>query len=161
MDLRSLLLGGLPDGVQAVALGGQQTLVGLNEVGSGDTGAVFPLDVITQLDDVSAALSALFQTVLADVISSVAKTDRYALDGYAAAVYGGVQDYRAKTGENRSALLIAQYDPADDAGSIAEALGITEAQLREKIMAEMMANMNQPTAAPATGAENTEDAPKE
>ena len=48
---------------------------------------------------------------VADVISSVAKTDRYALDGYAAAVYGGVQDYRAKTGRNSHTLVWADHSP--------------------------------------------------
>ena len=48
---------------------------------------------------------------VADVISSVAKTDRYALDGYAAAVYGGVQDYRAKTGKNSYTLVWADHSP--------------------------------------------------
>ena len=46
-----------------------------------------------------------------DVISSVAKTDCYALDGYAAAVYGGVQDYRAKTGRNSHTLVWADHSP--------------------------------------------------
>ncbi len=48
---------------------------------------------------------------VADVISSVAKTDRYALDGYAAAVYGGVQDYRAKTGKNSHTLVWVNHSP--------------------------------------------------
>lgn len=46
-----------------------------------------------------------------DVISSVSKTDRYALDPYAAAVYGGVQDYRAKTGKHNYTLVWANHRP--------------------------------------------------
>jgi Na+-driven multidrug efflux pump len=68
-----------------------------------------------------------------NTVLNVFRTNGYICGPQTAMAYGGVQDYRAKTGENRSALLIAQYDPADDAGSIAEALGITEAQLREKM----------------------------
>lgn len=46
-----------------------------------------------------------------DVISSVKKTDNYSLDVYAAAVYGGVQDYRAKTGKHNFTLVWANHRP--------------------------------------------------
>ena len=52
-------------------------------------------------------------------------------------------------------------DEAAIEAMIAKQRAAIEAQLREKIMAEMMANMAKPTAAPAAGTENTEDAPKE
>lgn len=46
-----------------------------------------------------------------DVISSVSKTDNYALDPYAAAIYGGLQDYRAKTGKNSHTLIWSKHNP--------------------------------------------------
>ena len=46
-----------------------------------------------------------------DVIVSVSKTDNYSLDSYAAAVYGGIQDYRAKTGKNNYTLVWAKFSP--------------------------------------------------
>ncbi len=48
---------------------------------------------------------------VADVVNSVAKTDSYALNPYAAAVYGGVQDYRAKTGKHNFTLVWANHSP--------------------------------------------------
>ena len=48
---------------------------------------------------------------VADVISSVSKTDGYSLDAYAAAIYGGLQDYRAKTGRNCHTLVWASHKP--------------------------------------------------
>ncbi len=41
------------------------------------------------------------------VINSVLRTDTYVLNAETAFVYGGLQDYRASTGENRPALLLA------------------------------------------------------
>lgn len=46
-----------------------------------------------------------------DVIVSVSQTDNYSLDSYAAAVYGGIQDYRAKTGKNNYTMVWAKFSP--------------------------------------------------
>ena len=55
----------------------------------------------------------------------------------------------------------AAMDEAAIEALIAKQRAAIEAQLREKIMAEMMANMAKPAAEPAAGTENTEGAPKE
>ena len=75
-------------------------------------GAVFTLDE----EQLSALSDGLYSCVVgsnrvADVAISVAKTDNYALDAYAAVIYGGLQDYRAKTGRNCHTLVWAKYAP--------------------------------------------------
>lgn len=49
---------------------------------------------------------------ISDVISSVSSTNGYLLDSYTAISYGALQDYRAKTGENKITLLISEENPA-------------------------------------------------
>lgn len=45
------------------------------------------------------------------VMSSLTRTDGYYLSAEAALVYGAIQDYRAKTGENRTTLLFSDQAP--------------------------------------------------
>ena len=45
------------------------------------------------------------------VVNSVERTDKYTLCTEAALAYGAIQDYRAKTGENRVTLLFSNQDP--------------------------------------------------
>ena len=45
------------------------------------------------------------------IINSLSRTDQYALTPATAVVYGSVQDYRAKTGENRTTLLFSGEQP--------------------------------------------------
>ncbi|MBO5891421.1 MAG: hypothetical protein J6Q30_01750 [Oscillospiraceae bacterium] len=63
------------------------------------------------------------------LISSVYRTNSYLIGPYTALAYGGLTDYRAKTGESRTALILAQRSPAQDAAVVAEAMGMTEEQL--------------------------------
>lgn len=49
---------------------------------------------------------------ITDVISSVMRTNDYSLDPYLAISYGALQDYRAKTGENKITLLMAENNPS-------------------------------------------------
>ena len=48
---------------------------------------------------------------------------------YDALCYAGVQDYRAKSGQNRMCLVLSQRDPALDATVLADALGIPGKQI--------------------------------
>ena len=64
------------------------------------------------------------------LISSVYRTNSYLIGPYTALAYGGLTDYRAKTGESRAALILADRSPAQDAAVVAQAMGVTEQQLR-------------------------------
>ena len=74
--------------------------------------------------------SAVVSRARVDVlISSVYRTNSYLIGPYTALAYGGLTDYRAKTGESRTALILAERSPAQDAAVVAEAMGMTEEQL--------------------------------
>ena len=63
---------------------------------------------------------------VASAISSVYRTNSCVLERGSAVSYSGLMDYRAKTGENRTALLLEDCNPADQLGFIAGAMNITE-----------------------------------
>jgi len=64
------------------------------------------------------------------LIPSVYRTNSYILGPYTALAYGGLMDYRAKTGESRNALLLAERSPICDANVTADAMRLTPAQLQ-------------------------------
>ena len=64
-----------------------------------------------------------------NAISSVYRTNSYILESGSAAAYSGLMDYRARMGASHSALLLADCNPADQAGFIAGAMHITENEL--------------------------------
>ncbi|MBQ7817226.1 MAG: hypothetical protein IJ388_00315 [Oscillospiraceae bacterium] len=66
-----------------------------------------------------------------NAISSVYRTSAYILESSSAASYSGLMDYRTKTGENRTALLLSDCNPVDQAGFVAGAMNITEEALRD------------------------------
>lgn len=78
----------------------------------------------------SGLFSAVVSRARIDVlISSVYRTNSYLIGPYTALAYGGLTDYRAKTGESRMALILADRSPAQDAAVVADAMGVTEQQL--------------------------------
>ena len=66
------------------------------------------------------------------LISSVYRTSSYLIGPYTALAYGGLTDYRAKTGESRTALILAERSPMDDAAVVAEAMGMPVQQFMSK-----------------------------
>ena len=64
-------------------------------------------------------------------IPNVYRTTSYIMEPGVAAAYSGLQDYRARTGESRIALLLADRNPGEAPRKIADALGITTDQLKE------------------------------
>lgn len=68
------------------------------------------------------------------LISSVYRTNSYLIGPYTALAYGGLTDYRAKTGETRTALILADRSPAQDAEVVADALGVTKQQLLTQLI---------------------------
>lgn len=65
------------------------------------------------------------------VIPNVHKTSAYVMSSDVAVAYSGLMDYRAKTGERSTALLLADRNPVDDAEQVASAMKITQAELKE------------------------------
>ena len=68
---------------------------------------------------------------IANAISNVYRTNSFVLEQGSAVSYSGLMDYRAKTGESRTALLLADCDPADQANFVAGAMNITVSELKE------------------------------
>lgn len=67
------------------------------------------------------------------LIPSVHRTGGYILDSYAALAFGGLQDYRAKTGTHRTALLICDRSPLCDKKLVCAATGFSEKELKSKL----------------------------
>lgn len=64
-------------------------------------------------------------------IPNVYRTNAYVLDPEAAVAYSALMDYRAKTGESRQSLLLADTNPADVEDQVAAAMKLQPAELRQ------------------------------
>jgi len=64
-------------------------------------------------------------------IAGIYTTHGYLAGPAAALTYAGLQDYRARTGENRTALVMTEKSPRLNKAAVAEALGTTEERLAE------------------------------
>lgn len=73
------------------------------------------------------------QARLEATIPSVYRTGGYILGPYTALAYGGLLDYRAKTGESRTALLLSDRSPVCDAAFVAGTMEISERELKAKL----------------------------
>ncbi len=76
----------------------------------------------------------LFAAVISDsrvesVIHSVYRTNQYVLSPYGALAYASLMDYRAKTRESRTAILITDRSPVCDCAFTAKCMDIPEAEL--------------------------------
>lgn len=67
------------------------------------------------------------------VMNSLYRTNSYITDPITAASYGALQDYRARTGENRVTLLLSRHSPALHAAQIACAIGCSQEKLKAMI----------------------------
>ncbi len=81
----------------------------------------------------------LYAAVVSDerknaAIPNVFSTNAYILEPDAAIAYSALLDYRARTGETRSALLLADHNPGDRAGEVCAALQISEEKLKELLL---------------------------
>lgn len=70
---------------------------------------------------------------LNNVISNVYRTSSCVLDPVTAAAYGGLMDYRARSGEGRTALLLADQSPADFESVVCDAMNISAQELKDRI----------------------------
>lgn len=66
-------------------------------------------------------------------INSLYRSNGYISDSNTAFCYGGLQDYRAKTGESVVTLLFAEKTPLADAAAISSATGISKDRLTKHI----------------------------
>ena len=66
-------------------------------------------------------------------IPAVYATHRYLLSPYSALIYAGLQDYRSRTGENRTALIIADKSPICDAATVASVMGISADEVKKLV----------------------------
>lgn len=67
------------------------------------------------------------------VINSVYRTNAYFIDPFTALCYGGMQDYRARTGDSRVTLLIAEQSPSYFTDEITSAAGVSAELLMNTI----------------------------
>lgn len=95
----------------------------LRYLGCCRTGSIYSLDAL-QLEQLR---TGLFAAVISDsrvesIIHSVYRTSNYIFSPYAALAYGSLLDYRAKTGETRNVLLLAERSPTCDVEQVARFL---------------------------------------
>lgn len=67
------------------------------------------------------------------VISNVFRSTGFILDPCTAVAYGGLQDYRAKTGESKTTLLISDRSPLHTSAIVGRATGFTKEDLKKHI----------------------------
>ncbi len=80
----------------------------------------------------------MFAAVISDsriktLISSMYRTSEYIFGPYSALAYGSLMDYRAKTGEGRTAFLFSERSASCDGALVAECLDISPAELMQKL----------------------------
>lgn len=80
----------------------------------------------------------MFAAVISDsrvaaILPGVYRTRGYILSPYAALAYGGIQDFRATTGEERPTLLVAQRSPMKDSAFVSRLLKLKEAELQKRL----------------------------
>ena len=63
------------------------------------------------------------------LIGSILRTHNYVADPHIAIAFGGLQDYRARTGEGRDTLILSYQSPAFFAETIAAATGLTQEEI--------------------------------
>ena len=66
------------------------------------------------------------------IIPRVYRTSDYLMAPTTALAFGGIQDYRAKIGEVRPTLILAEKSPACCAAEVAKAMGMTLRQLEDR-----------------------------
>ena len=77
--------------------------------------------------------SVVSQERLSAVIPNVYHTSGHVFDSMTAMAYAGLQDYRAKTGESRPALLFSERSPVHSSAEIAAAMEISEQELLRQL----------------------------
>lgn len=79
------------------------------------------------------SVSVVSSSRIGQTISSVYRTHNYIFAPGGALAYAGLMDYRAKSGQTRNAVILAEKSPALDDAFTAASLGITRETLRDLI----------------------------
>ncbi len=72
-------------------------------------------------------------TRMEHIIRSVYNTSTYIMDPYSALSYCGLQDYRTRYGESRTALVLSERSPIQSGEIVAKALGISREELSDRL----------------------------
>ena len=67
------------------------------------------------------------------IIRNVYATSAYVLSPYSALAYGGLQDYRATKAEAGQTLILTEHGPLNTPEFVADAIGITQEELKNRI----------------------------
>lgn len=78
-------------------------------------------------------VSVVSENRMESMISTLYRTSGYVADPCTALVYGGLIDYRSRTGEGRYALILSEESPAFSLNLVAKGLGTTPAELKKHI----------------------------
>ena len=130
-----------PDGDWAVAehierlvcatLGHEETVRFSEICRKGGTYSLLPSDAEKLRSGMFAAVVSMDR--LAAAIPSLYNTSSYIMGPYTALAYGALLDYRAKTGETRPALLLAEKNPRCHLVQVSDAMNMLEEDLEEKL----------------------------
>ena len=93
-------------------------------------GSMYDLEV----EQLETLRSGMFAAVISDsrvenIIHSVYRTSNYIFSPYTALAYGSLLDYRAKTGESRNVLLMAERSPTCDVERVAKFLRVDTSEV--------------------------------
>lgn len=85
-------------------------------------------------DEITPLSNDIFSTVVGNeripsVVNSIFRNNGYLVDSAVALPFAAVQDYRAKTGENRLTVMISEDDPLLSADLLVDATGLTLEEL--------------------------------
>ena len=94
-------------------------------------GTYAPSEMVLAKMNRGLSVSVVSSSRIGQTISSVYRTHRYVLSPGSALSYAGLMDYRAKAGQARNALILAEKSPALDAERTAAALNISRQELNE------------------------------
>ena len=78
-------------------------------------------------------VSVVSQKRMASAIPNLYRSSGYLAGSYTALCHSGLQDYRARTGESRAALVLSERSPGCDEEVVAAAMGISLDELKKRI----------------------------
>lgn len=98
------------------------------------TGAIY----VPKEEDFETLRAGLFASVISDdrvqnSIFNVHRTSGYVFGPYSALAYGSLQDYRAKTGESRTALLLTEKSPSCDVELVSKFMQVDVSEVFRRI----------------------------
>ncbi|MBE6975838.1 MAG: hypothetical protein E7439_01390 [Ruminococcaceae bacterium] len=126
--------GGLPENLERLICGtlGHEEVSRYNETcQQGGVYSLLPSDAEKLRSGMFAAV--VSEERMAGSIPSLYRTSDYILGPVTALGYGALLDYRARTGESRPAVLLAERSPVCDGAFVAQTMNISLAELKEKL----------------------------